>query len=213
MIYPNATTDFPEGLSFALLFDVALAADKYHIPRILTTIRRYIVNVNDTIYTPLELYKLACRFGWMREANVLSSSTLMTYLMSDESMRVLHTIETRHVLKLFRLHRCRQDFARKYFITTIGSSQYYRNYAIQERDSEADLFGMDIKRWPVEAIMKDERWIYLGFNGLDRRVFLSLQKQQSISFIRDLPKTIEESEKILDPGSSFAAPDLKHSLA
>jgi len=212
-IYPNVNTDFPQGLPFALLFDIAIAADKYHFPRILTTVRRYVINVNYSVYTPLKLYKLACRFEWMEEANALSSSTLMTDLMSDKYMRVLHTIETCHVLKLFRLHRCRQDIALKYFdLPIVGPVEDRHGYKSLltwdpvRKKMAADRFRLAIKRNSVAFILKDEFWTNVTADGLDGTYKRS---QGLIPFIiQKLPKTVEESERIweLDPRLSGYAP-------
>lgn len=114
-IYPNSITPHISHLPAQQFFDLAVAADKYNIQQILHAIRYgpdAFLNVGKNAFSPLLLYRIACRLGWEEERKSTSTKTLTLDFLADESIKQLNAMSAADAVALYTLRGNRK---RKWF--------------------------------------------------------------------------------------------------
>ncbi|KAH9946683.1 hypothetical protein B0H21DRAFT_891872 [Amylocystis lapponica] len=94
--------------SIDLVEGILNAAEKYDMPGPMSIIRKLIISP-PLISTPLRVYGISCRFGWVEEAKIASTHTLTMDLCAAEHLDDLGRMHGRDLARLMLLHRHRRD--------------------------------------------------------------------------------------------------------
>ncbi|KAH9946682.1 hypothetical protein B0H21DRAFT_742628 [Amylocystis lapponica] len=94
--------------SIDLVEGILNAAEKYDMPGPMSIIRKLIISP-PLISTPLRVYEIACRLGWIDEAKMASTHTLTMDLCAAEHLDDLSRMHGRDLPRLMSLHRHRRD--------------------------------------------------------------------------------------------------------
>ncbi|TDL26639.1 hypothetical protein BD410DRAFT_825761 [Rickenella mellea] len=120
IIYPHDTNPVLPSMSFAFVRRLLSAAEKYDLARV-THYVQLVTKTEPFLSRPLEVYALACIFGWTEEAHRLSLQTLNLDLSSPTYEEILTSIDSASLYKLFQLRwKIKKEMAQ----------------AVQELDSE-----------------------------------------------------------------------------
>ncbi|OBZ79218.1 hypothetical protein A0H81_00719 [Grifola frondosa] len=100
--------DLPVLNNIDYLESLLRAAEKYDMP-LPTAIVRLAIMSPVMEASPIRVYGIACRMGWIPEAKLASTRTLTLDLFAPEAVAELNRLEAPHLTKLLALHRQRRD--------------------------------------------------------------------------------------------------------
>lgn len=89
------------------------AAEKYDMPGALSIIRLALVFPSFLKDHPIQVYAIACRWGWQEEAQIASSHTIAMDLLSPTEIEKLRAVDPQDLTRLMLLHRKRRDQLKK----------------------------------------------------------------------------------------------------
>lgn len=106
-IYPMES--YPKPSSTAEAQEILQAAEKYNIPRVLSIMQSIMLG-DDLLYSDsLDVYILACTWGWKDVAKKASRETLKIDLFLPTTLEKLFTLEKADIQRLLLLHTDRKD--------------------------------------------------------------------------------------------------------
>lgn len=123
IVYPDGDP-FPHILTFKHLSALYFAAEKYDIEKAKAIVRKLTLLSPETAVkeNPLELYVLACKFGWETERKLALTWSLDINLHSPLSLRTLVKLDTvEDMIHLQALHRARRQVLDDEFKRTFQS--------------------------------------------------------------------------------------------
>ncbi|TDL26628.1 hypothetical protein BD410DRAFT_783716 [Rickenella mellea] len=102
IIYPRATDPVLPFVSFAFVRRLLRAAEKYDLERVHHYVR-LLTLTRPFLSKPLEVYSLACMFGWAEDAHRISFQTLNLDLSSPVHADILESLDSASLYKLFQV--------------------------------------------------------------------------------------------------------------
>ncbi len=174
-------------------------AVKYEMPKVSACLRGAIKN-DDSPYDSLDMYVLACRFGWKEEAIAASQGTLVLDLRSHSVRSRLQALDGKSLLLLLDLHQTRAES----LLETLDT--LYRSY---------HHFDCQFRHLYVPE-MSDKHWVYLKYiiflemqccsagyrlehpDFWDRDCFASIWRSQCRDCEIDLPTKEETQEAVMN---------------
>ena len=100
-IYPNS--NLPTFIPFGTLFTLTVAAEKYQMPLLLEQIRSERITLDKSLYSALEIYKIACRLGWKEETESASLRAVEMDLYSLDNQSLLQSMHVDDVVSILFL--------------------------------------------------------------------------------------------------------------
>ncbi|TDL26638.1 hypothetical protein BD410DRAFT_783730 [Rickenella mellea] len=102
IIYPHDADPFLPSVSFKFLRRLLTSAEKYDLARVNHYVR-LLTKTEPFLSRPLEVYALACTFGWDEDTHKLSLQTLNVDLSSPAYVDVLKSMDSASLHKILQL--------------------------------------------------------------------------------------------------------------